>query len=403
MKKYDFTKLLDRHGHDALAVDAIGAGDGFAPDKAKEGFDTVPMWIADMNFPTADSITDAIIKRAQHPAFGYFEASDEYYQAIIDWHKERKGVDDLPREAIGYENGVLGGVLSALKVFASAGDKVLVHSPTYMGFTHVLKDNGYQIVHSPLKQDENGVWRMDYEDMDKKIKENQIHVAIFCNPHNPCGRVWTEEEIKKAVEVYEQNDCWIISDGIWSDLILPGHHLTTVQSVSDWAKEHVLAFYAPSKTFNLAGLIGSYHVIYNKAIRERVESISAKLVYNSMNVLSEHALIGAYSAEGNNWLDQLLPVLQDNVDLAFSYIDKFDGVTAARPEGTYMVLLDCQEWLEKHQMTQPELLKLGWDYGIGWQDGALFEAPTTFRLNLASPSSQIKKAFDRMDKYVFNR
>ncbi|WP_405316540.1 aminotransferase class I/II-fold pyridoxal phosphate-dependent enzyme [Lactobacillus helveticus] len=171
--------------------------------------------------------------------------------------KKRKGVSGLTKEDIGYENGVLGGVVSALKVFAAPGDKVLLHSPTYMGFTNAVLSNGYQIVHSPLIKDENGTWRMDYEDMDKKIKENQIHVAIFCNPHNPTGRVWTKEEITKAMEVYERNNVWVISDEIWSDLMMNDHHYTPTQSVSEWAKQHTAAFYAPSKNFNIAGLIGS--------------------------------------------------------------------------------------------------------------------------------------------------
>lgn len=136
--KYDFTELIDRHGKDAMAVDAVGKLPGFAPSKPKEGFDTIPMWVADMNFPTAKSIQEAIIKRAQHPLFGYFQPSDAYYQAIIDWHKKRKGVSGLTKEDIGYENGVLGGVVSALKVFAAPGDKVLLHSPTYMGFTNTV-------------------------------------------------------------------------------------------------------------------------------------------------------------------------------------------------------------------------------------------------------------------------
>lgn len=403
MKKYDFESLIDRHNHDALAVDGIGKEPGFAPEPPKEGFDFIPMWVADQNFPTASSIVDAIIERAKHPAFGYFSPSDEYYNAIINWHKTQKGVSDITKEDIGYENGVLGGVVSALKVFAAPGDSVLVHSPTYVGFANALTMNGYNIVHSPLKRDNNGVWRMDYEDMDQKIKKYHIHVGIFCNPHNPCGRVWSKEEIEKAVEVYQANDCWIIADGIWSDLLMNNNHYTPVQSVSEWAHEHTLAFYAPSKTFNLAGLIGSYHIIYNKPIRERVQSISRKLVYNSMNVLSEHALIGAYSDEGANWLNQLLPVLTKNVDLAYDYVqNKFEGVTTFKTEGTYMMLLDCTEWLEKNNKTIDQLLKQGWDYGIGWQDGRQFDAPTSIRLNLASPTSQIKKAFDRMDKYVFN-
>ncbi|MGN8817851.1 MalY/PatB family protein [Oribacterium sp. HCP28S3_H8] len=403
--KYDFETLLDRRGHDAIAVDAIGkdAFKGFAPSTPKEGFDTIPMWVADMNFPTARSIQDAIIKRAEHPAFGYFTPSDEYFDAILYWHKLRKGVTDLKREDIGYENGVLGGVVSALKVFAAPGDNVLLHSPTYMGFTNCVTSNGYHIIHSPLTIDAEGTWRMDYEDMDRKIKENHIHVAIFCNPHNPCGRVWTKDEIAQAMEVYEKNDVWVIVDEIWSDLMMNGHKYTPVASVSEWAKYHTINFYAPSKTFNLAGLIGSYSVIYNKPIRERVQGISSKLVYNSMNVFSEHALIGAYSAEGDNWLSQLLPVLSANVNYAYDYIkEHFKGVYTFRTEGTYMMFLDCAEWLKEHNMEQKDLLKKGWDYGIGWQDGHLFEGPTCIRLNLASPTSRIKEAFDRMDKYVFN-
>ncbi|RVU69963.1 MULTISPECIES: MalY/PatB family protein [Lactobacillus] len=401
--KYDFTKLIDRHGHDAFAVDAIGSVPGFAPAKPRDGFDTIPMWVADMNFPTAKSIQDEIVKRVEHPLFGYFTPSDDYYQAIIDWHRDHKGVTDLQKEDIGYENSVLGGVVSALKAFAAPGDKVLLHSPAYMGFINSLKDNGYQIVDSPLIKDENGVWRMDYEDMEQKIKENQIHITIFCNPHNPTGRVWTKEEISRAIKIFERNDVLAISDEIWSDLLMNGHHYTPTQSVSEWAKQHTAAFYAPSKTFNLAGLVGSYSVIYNKTIREKVQSIGAKTHYNSMNVLSEHALIGAYSEEGNNWLEQLLPVLSENVNFAYEYVQKnFEGVSTFETEGTYMMFIDCSGWLKKHGKTQAELLERGWEYGIGWQDGKLFEGPTSIRLNLASPTYRIKDAFERMNKYVFN-
>ena len=217
--KYDFTTIYDRHGMDALAVDAMG--DGHAPDLPKEGFDAIPMWVADMNFATVPTVQEEMIKRIQHPLFGYFPASEEYFDSIIRWQKIRNGVDGLSREHIGYENGVLGGVISALGAFAVPGDSVLLHSPTYVGFTRCITDSGFHIVHSPLKKDENGVWRMDYEDMDAKLKANKIHVAVFCSPHNPCGRVWEKWEIEKAMEVYRANDCVVISDEIWSDLIIP--------------------------------------------------------------------------------------------------------------------------------------------------------------------------------------
>jgi len=192
--KYDFTTIMDRHGKDAIAIDGVGLpGKPGLPD---EGFDVIPMWIADMNFPTVPSVQEAIIKRVSHPAFGYFAPSEEYYQSIIDWQNKRNGVTGLLPEHIGYENGVLGGLLSALTAYAAPGDAVLVHSPTYIGFTHCLNNNGFRIVHSLLVKDEDGIWRMDFADMEEKIKQNHIHVAIFCSPHNPCGRVWQLEEIR---------------------------------------------------------------------------------------------------------------------------------------------------------------------------------------------------------------
>ena len=231
--KYDFTSILDRHGKDAIAVDAIGSGEGMAPGAPKEGFDAIPMWVADMNFPTVPTVQEAIIERVQHPAFGYFSLPDAYFSSIIRWQETRNHVTGLTRECIGYENGVLGGVVAAVSSFAAPGDAVLLHSPTYIGFTGCLTNNGFKIIHSPLVKDENGIWRMDYADMDAKLKANHIHVAVFCSPHNPCGRVWERWEIEKAMEVYKANDCIVISDEIWSDLTLDGHQHIPTQSVSE--------------------------------------------------------------------------------------------------------------------------------------------------------------------------
>lgn len=153
---YDFTSVMDRHGMDALAVDALG--NPGVPGAPKEGFDAIPMWVADMNFPTVPTIPQAIIERTKHPAYGYFNPREEYYNAIIKWQETRNGVKGLEAKHIGYSNGVLGGVISALNVFCSKGDKVLLHSPTYVGFTGSLTNNGYDIVHSPLVKDAQGIW-----------------------------------------------------------------------------------------------------------------------------------------------------------------------------------------------------------------------------------------------------
>lgn len=401
--KYDFTSIMDRRGKDAIAVDGLGTSPGFTPDAPKPGFDAIPMWVADMNFPTVPTIQQAILERVQHPAFGYFQPTPAYYDAICRWQQVRNGVSGLSAADIGYENGVLGGVISALTAFAAPGDGVLLHSPTYIGFTNCVTNNGYRIVHSPLVRDEAGVWRMDYEDMDAKLKANKIHVAIFCSPHNPCGRVWERWEIEKAMEVYRANDCLVISDEIWSDILLNGHRHIPTQSVSEDARNRTVALYAPSKTFNLAGLVGSYHIIYNPYLRDRVTAKSSKSHYNEMNVLSMHALIGAYRPEGEEWVDELCEVLSGNINFACDYIaDRFPSVQVSKPQGTYMLFLDCTQWCDRHGKTIDWVEKAGWDVGVAWQDGRMFHGPCALRMNLALPLSRVQEAFDRLDRYVFN-
>ena len=398
---YDFTSILDRKGKDAIAVDMVGTPDGYpAP---REGFDVIPMWVADMNFPICPTIQEAMITRAQQPTFGYFSPYDNYYDAIIRWQESHNGVTGLTKENIGYENGVLGGVVTALNVICSRGDNVLVHSPTYVGFTHALENNGYNIVHSPLTQDENGTWRMDFADMEEKIVANKIHAAIFCSPHNPCGRVWERWEIEKAMALYKKHDVFVISDEIWSDIILSGHKHIPTQSVSEDARNRTMAMYAPSKTFNLAGLVGSYHIIYNKWLKDRCDKEASLSHYDSMNVMSMHALLGAYRPEGYQWAEELCQTITGNVDFACKYIEEhFDGVTVSRPQGTYMLFLDCGEWLQSHGKTMDELLAAGWDVGVVWQDGRAFHGKTHIRMNLALPLSRVEEAFHRLDKSVFN-
>ena len=330
--KYDFTSILDRRGRDAIAVDGL-KGDGFSPAPPKAGFDAIPMWVADMNFPTVPTIQEAIIERAKHPAFGYFQATDAYFDSIIRWHEKRNGVTGLKPEHIGYENGVLGGVISALN----------------------------------------------------------------------CGRVWERWELEKAMELFKKYDVYVVSDEIWSDIILNGHKHTPTQSVSEDARMRTAAFYAPSKTFNLAGLVGSYHIVYNNWWRDRIEKESSLNHYNMMNVLSMHALIGAYQPEGYEWTDELCEVLSGNVNFACDYIEQhFAGVTVSKPEGTYMLFVDCTDWCAAHGKTIDDVEKACWEVGVAVQDGKMFHGPCHLRMNLASPRSRIEEAFRRMDQYVFH-
>ena len=405
--KYDFESIIERHGQDALAVDRPAQhrelGEGYFSVPVKDGFDIIPMWVADMNYAVAPSIPRAIKKRMEHPVYGYFEPRKEYYDAIIKWQTERNHVEGLTAECIGYENGVLGGVVSAAGILCSAGDKILVNSPTYVGFMHSLCNVGYELVHSPMVLDENNVWRMDYEDMEKKIVEQQIHTAILCNPHNPTGRAWERWEIEKAMELYKKHDVYVISDEFWSDLYLADHHHIPTQTISEDAKMRTIAYYSPSKTFNLAGLIGSYHIVYNKRLRDRLRKEGSLSHYNSMNVLSMYALMGAYEPEGVEWLEELLEVLTKNADYACDFIEKnWKGVNVSRPQATYMLFIDCEEWCKEHGKTMDELENAGLEIGVLWQDGREFHGEYSIRLNLALPFARVQEAFERLDKYVFN-
>lgn len=403
----DYTELIDRTGRDSIAWDVDGAisGGSLGPVDAQveDGFDPIPMWVADMNFATVPSVTRALRERIEHPCYGYFEPGDEYFDCIVRWHERRHGVRGMERGHIGYENGVLGGVATALSVLCSPGDTVLVHGPTYTGFTRVLADNGYRLVSSPLVLDGCGAWRMDYADMERKIVQERIHTAILCSPHNPTGRVWERAELERAMALFQAYDVRVISDEIWSDLVLNGHVHIPTQCVSDDARRRTVALYAPSKTFNLAGLVGSYHVAYDPWLRDRMERAGSLSHYNHMNVLSMHALMGAYSDDGAAWLDGLLDVLSANARLACEYIERrFAGVRAARPQGTYMLFLDCGQWCCDHGVSIDEVLRAGVRVGVLWQDGRMFGGDSTIRMNLAQPTVRVAEAFDRLDRYVFN-
>ena len=409
--KYDFTSIIERKGKDALAIDLVGEKGSPFP-APKSGFDVIPMWVADMNFATAPCIQEAVIQRMRHPCFGYFEPTEAFYDAVTGWQIRRNGAGMLLDgaaaeggflpEHIGYENGVIGGVISAVNVLCSRGDKVLLHSPTYVGFTNSLRNNGYQIVLSALRKDEAGIYRMDLEDMEKKIVSEGIHTAIFCSPHNPAGRVWEREELEQMMALFEKYGVYVISDEIWSDIILTGYKHIPLQSVSGYARSHTAAFYAQSKTFNLAGLVGSYHIIYDKWLRDRIRKEASLSGYNNMNVLWMHALIAAYSEEGEEWTEEMRQVVTENVRYAESFIEEhFPGVETSRPQGTYMLFLDCAEYLRRTGRTLDELLLAGYEVGVVWQDGRAFNGPAHIRVNLALPASRLKEAFGRLAEHVF--
>lgn len=390
---YDFETVLDRRGKDSIARDQHF----YEGVMSKE---PIPMWVADMNFSTAPKVIEALQKRLEHPLFGYFEESPEYYQSIFSWHRQQFQVE-LKQEWIGYENGILGGIATALRALVKKGSPILVHSPTYIGFLKTLQDCGYPVILSPLKRDEQGVWRMDYSDMKEKIRQNHISVVLLCSPHNPCGRVWEKLELAEFMNVCEQENCSVISDEIWSDLTLFQHPHTPTYLVSPYAFEHTISLYAPNKTFNLAGLVGGYHLIPNAELRKKVELESNRTHYNSMGVLYMHALIGAYQSE--KWLLELKKVLEGNIHLVLDFLKRVaPSIQTNTPEGTYLFYLECHEWLKESKRSMKELLKEGWSRGVLWQDGCPFGLEDTIRLNVALPRKQLIEALSRLEE-VFKK
>lgn len=394
--QFDFETMLDRRGKDALAIEGLGLPGGFAPAAPRKDVQAIPMWVADMSFPTAPSVIDAIVQRAQHPAFGYFTPPKAYYDAIIGWQRNRHGVTDLQPEHIGYQNGVLGGVASACGAFTAPGDKVLVHSPTYIGFRNSITRCGRNLEHSPLVRDGDGVWRMDYDDMARRIRENHIGLVVLCSPFNPCGRVWEREELEGAAEVFETTDVTVVADEIWSDLTFGDRVHIPFHTIGGDVRSRTITLNAPSKTFNLAGLIGSYDIVFSERLRERLFAQGKSSYYNDINVLSMHALIGAYSEAGAAWADELRQVLAENVALTCDFIDETPGLEAFRPEGTYMIFVDCSDWCAAHGKTIDELEHALWDEGVAVQDGRMFNGPCHIRMNVALPKAKLREALSRM-------
>ena len=402
LKFYDLFQHADfineRHGMDSIAVDSIPIP-GAEVDPEWKNY-IIPTWVADQSFKTCPAIQDAVIARAKHPAFGYFRPRDEYFEGIIRWQKNQYD-SDVTREDIVYANGLLGGVISALNVFCEKGANVLLHAPTYIGFTGCITNNGYHIVHSWLKKDENGVWRMDYEDMEKKIVENNIHATVFCTPHNPCGRVWTKEELEKAYAIFEKYDVKVVADQIWADCIHVGYKHCPPENTNAWAQQNTISFYAPSKTFNLAGFVGSYGIIRSKYWRDRWNKEASLSHYNDMNVLWMHAMIGAYSGEdGYEWVKSFQEAITENSDLIYNTLKSVPGIEVAKPEGTFMIYAQFDKYLEEKGMTIDELQKKGVKYGVIWQDGRPFHAPNSIRLNMAIPTEACAEMARRLKEYI---
>ena len=358
------------------------------------------MWIADMDFRVPDCVVSAIEDYMKTGVFGYYVPRPSYHQAFIDWERKYHGYQ-VKEEWLRFAPGVVPAFNWFLQVFTEPGDAVIVQTPVYYPFMHAVKNNSRRLVCCDLINT-GGIYTVDFTGFEKKIVENGVKLFILSSPHNPAGRVWKRDELKAMLDICKKHGVYVISDEIHHDIVFGDNVHIPSATVGDYDKI-LVTLTAATKTFNLAGLVGSYHIIYNPYLRDRVRAKSSKPHYNDMNVLSMHALIGAYKPEGYEWVEELRETISGNVNFACDYITQhFEGVSVSKPEGTYMLFLDCTDWCKAHGKTIAEVEKAGWNVGVAWQDGRMFHGPCAIRMNLALPLTRVQEAFERLDKYVFN-
>ena len=384
---YEFDKIIDRKGTNCLKYD-------FARERGHSE-EELPLWVADMDFQTAPEIVERLQKSVAHGIFGYSEGKDSYFQALAGWYEKHFGWT-VKREWLVKTPGVVFAIAAAVRAFTKEGDAVLLQQPVYYPFSEAIKDNGRELVNSPLKL-VNGHYEMDFEDLEQKIVEHQVKLFLLCSPHNPVGRVWTEEELRKVGDLCVKYNVLVVSDEIHSDFTWPGHEHHVFANLDPKYAEISITCTAPSKTFNLAGLQTSNIFIPNRTLRKTFKKAIDQAGYSQLNTLGLVACQAAYE-EGEPWLTELKKYLLENLDFSRNYIERnLPGVHLIEPEGTYLIWLDFRDLglpEEKLEHLITKEAKLWLDSGaIFGTDGEGFE-----RINIACPRTTLKEAFDRLAK-----
>ena len=381
--KYDFDKVIDRNGTAAVKL-----------EEAKEVWgraDLIPLWVADMDFGTAPFIVDAIRKRCECEVLGYTGKPDSYYRAIINWVKQRYDLD-VTKEMINFVPGIVPGIGMAMNSFTRPGDKVMIQPPVYHPFAWVTTRNERTLVTNPLKW-ENGMYRMDLDAFREQVKGCKLF--ILCNPHNPGGVVWTEDELRTVAEICYEEKVLVFSDEIHADLTLPPYKHRPFATISEKAKMNSVTFMSPSKAFNMPGLAASHAIIFNEDLRARFRKFMDAGELDMGHVFAFLSVEAAYT-HGTEWLDQCLAYIQGNID----YVDNFlkthaPRIKAIRPQASYLVWLDCREL----GLNQEALNDFFADKAhLALNDGTMFgkEGTGYMRLNVASPRSVIEQAMKQL-------
>ncbi len=389
--KYNFDKSIDRLGTSSVKWDYLNRVFGNS--------DVLPMWVADMDFEVPQPVIDAVVKRAQHGIYGYTEKPDSFYSSIASWLEKRHGWH-ISKDWISVCPGVVPAISLSVLSFTEPGDKVLVQTPVYYPFFSSIESNDRIIVNNQLKQ-ENGKYFIDFEDLESKLGRG-VTAMILCSPHNPVGRVWSREELGKVGELCLKHNVLLISDEIHSDLVYAGNLHIPIASISEELAQRTVTCIAPSKTFNIAGLATSIAIMQNEDLRKKFNDTIKCLGIEMSNLFGITALEAAYT-NGYEWLDQLLAYLEGNVDLLMDYFESnIPGIKVSRPEGTYLIWLDCREL----GMNQKDLVSFFINKAhVGLNDGAVFGAGGEgfMRMNIACPRSLLAETLNRIEQAVKDR
>ena len=386
--KYDFDKVTPRCGTNSYKWDSTD-------DK-----EVLPMWVADMDFPTAPCIIHALEKRVEHGIFGYTRVPEEYYDAVISWFSRRHHWKPR-REWFIYTSGVVPALSAVIKALTNVGDKVLTLTPVYNCFFSSIRNNGCELDSCALRYEDN-TFSIDYEDLERRAADPKTTLMLLCNPHNPSGRVWTREELRRIGDICIKNNVVVVADEIHCELVHPGFTYTPFASVSEEFQKHSVTCVAPSKAFNIAGLQIANIIVENDKWRQRIDKAININEVCDVNPFGVIATIAAYN-EGEEWLNQLLQYIHGNYLFFKDYCEEhLPQLPVAPLEGTYLAWMDCRslgipsEELEEELMKEAKLwLNAGSMYG---KEGEGF-----MRWNLACPRQLVKEGLERFSQFVDKR
>lgn len=389
MKHYNFDEIIDRKGTSCVKYDGL--------KNAYQGKENlIPLWVADMDFATPDFIVEALKKRCEHPVFGYTFDDDEYYESIQTW-LDYKYHWKTEREWISYIPGIVKGIGLAVQCFTQPGDKVIIQPPVYHPFRLVPTRMGREVVYNPLKF-EDGVYKMDFEQLESLI-DKDCKMLILSNPHNPGGVVWEKEALVKLAQICSAHGILVISDEIHAEMTYPQFRHHPFATVSEEAAACSVTFMAPSKTFNIAGIVSSYALVPDSRIREKFYSFLEAGELNAGTIFAFTATKAAYTY-GAEWLQQMRSYVIENVNFVDEYLKKnIPQIKVYRPQASFLVWLDCREL----KLTQPELVQLFEDKaGLALNDGTMFgkEGEGFMRLNIGCPRSILNQALESLKKAI---